>query len=92
MTWETIRKREKIGCAECYSIFSEEIHFLLEKMGLRTVHRGKLPKRLSAYKRFFIDAAKLKEGLEEALKREDYEKAARIRDRIRELEKSSEGQ
>jgi protein-arginine kinase activator protein McsA len=29
---------------------------------------------------------KLKEGLEEALKREDYEKAARIRDRIRELE------
>jgi protein-arginine kinase activator protein McsA len=45
---------------------------------------------LSTYKRYLVDVVKLKEGLREALKREDYEKAARIRDRIRELENSSE--
>jgi protein arginine kinase activator len=88
--WDAIRKREKIGCAECYSTFSREIHFLLEKMGAQPSHRGKLPKGLNTYKTFLIDVVKLKEGLKDALKREDYEKAARIRDRIQDLEKSSE--
>jgi protein arginine kinase activator len=75
---------------ECYTTFSREIHFLLEKMGAQPSHRGKLPKRLNTYKKFLFDVVKLKEGLERALKREDYEKAVRIRDRIRDLEKSSE--
>ena len=89
-TWESIRKREKFGCAECYSTFSREIRFLFEKMGVQSTHKGKLPKGLSTYKRYLVDVVKLKEGLREALKREDYEKAARIRDRIRELENASE--
>jgi protein arginine kinase activator len=89
-TWESIHKREKLGCPECYSTFSREIHFLLEKMGAQSVHRGKLPKGLNTYKRVLVDVVKLKEGLRDALKREDYEKAARIRDRIQELENSSE--
>jgi protein arginine kinase activator len=89
-SWESIQKREKLGCAECYSTFSREIHFLLEKMGAQSIHRGKLPKGLSTYKRYLVDVVKLKEGLREALKKEDYEKAARIRDRIREMENSSE--
>ena len=81
---------KKFGCAECYSTFSREIHFLLEKMGAQSTHRGKLPRGLSTYKRYLVDVVKLKEGLKQALKREDYEKAARIRDRIRELENASE--
>ena len=89
-TWESIQKREKFGCAECYSTFSREIHFLLEKMGAQSTQRGKLPRGLSTYKRYLVDVVKLKEGLKQALKREDYEKAARIRDRIRELENASE--
>jgi len=89
-TWQSIQKREKLGCAECYSTFNREIHFLLEKMGAQSTHRGKLPKGLKTYKRYLVDVVKLKEGLKEALKREDYEKAARIRDRIRELENTSE--
>lgn len=89
-TWELIRKREKMGCAECYASFSREIRFLLEKMGLRGSHRGKLPRRLRTYKKYLVDVVKLKEGLKEALKREDYEKAARLRDRIEQLERSPE--
>lgn len=91
-SWQSIRKRDKLGCTECYSIFSREIHYMLEKMGVQSAHRGKLPKRLNTYKRYLVDVVKLKEGLKEALKREDYEKAARIRDRIREIENSPEEQ
>jgi protein arginine kinase activator len=89
-TWDSIQKRDKLGCPECYTTFSREIRFLLEKMGAQSIHRGKLPKGLNTYKKVLVDVVKLKEGLREALKREDYEKAARIRDRIRELENSSE--
>jgi protein arginine kinase activator len=89
-SWESIRKRDKIGCAECYITFSEEIRFMLEKIGARGSHRGKLPRRLNTYKKYLVDVVKLKDGLKEALKNEDYEKAARLRDRIRELEQPSE--
>ena len=89
-TWESIQKREKLGCAECYGTFSREIRFLLDKMGAQSTHKGKLPKSLNTYKRYLVDVVKLKDGLREALKKEDYEKAARIRDRIRELENPSE--
>jgi protein arginine kinase activator len=88
-TWELIGKREKMGCVECYNTFSKEVRFLLEKMGARGTHRGKLPQRLLTYKTYLVDVLKLKEGLKEALKREDYEKAARLRDRIDELEQAS---
>jgi protein arginine kinase activator len=90
--WESIRKRGKVGCAECYGVFGREMRGMLEKLGAHgTNHRGKLPRRLRTYKKYLVDVVKLKEGLKEALKREDYEKAARIRDRIRELEKPAEG-
>jgi protein arginine kinase activator len=90
LSWDLIHKREKMGCAECYTTFSREIRFLLEKMGVESAHRGKLPKGLRTYKRYLVDVVKLKEGLKEALKREDYEKAARIRDRLAELEETAE--
>jgi len=85
-TWETVGRREKMGCPECYTTFHREIRQHLRKMLGKSQHRGRLPRRLSTYKTFLVDMVKLKEGLEEALKREDYEKAARLRDRIRDLE------
>jgi protein arginine kinase activator len=88
--WESVRRREKMGCPECYTAFHREIRFLLRKSLGKTQHRGKLPQRLRTYKTYLVDVLKLKEGLEEALKREDYEKAARLRDRIKELEKQEE--
>jgi protein arginine kinase activator len=85
-TWENVNKREKMGCPECYTTFHREIRHSLRKMLGKSQHRGKLPRRLSTYKTVLVDLVRLKEGLEEALKREDYEKAARLRDRIQELE------
>jgi protein arginine kinase activator len=85
-TWEGINKRQRMGCPDCYTTFHREIRQALRKLLGKSQHRGRLPKRLSTYKTVLVDMVKLKEGLEEALKREDYEKAARLRDRIRELE------
>jgi protein arginine kinase activator len=84
--WQEIQEREQAGCAECYTCFSKEILALMQKSSGKSRHRGKYPRRLLAYKKILLDVMKLKEGLKEALGREDYEKAAVLRDRIKELE------
>jgi len=85
-TWEGVNKRQRMGCPDCYTTFHREIRQALRRLLGKSQHRGRLPKRLSTYKTVLVDMVKLKDGLEEALRREDYEKAARLRDRIRELE------
>jgi protein arginine kinase activator len=85
-TWEQIGKRQQMGCPECYTVFAKEAQSFFQQMVEKPQHRGKLPKRLRTYKTYLVDVVKLKEGLKEALRREDYERAARIRDRIKDLE------
>jgi len=85
-SWSEIGKRQQAGCGECYTTFAKEVHAFFQEMVEKPQHRGKLPKRLRTYKTYLVDVVKLKEGLKEAVRREDYEKAARIRDRIKELE------
>jgi protein arginine kinase activator len=75
-----------MGCPECYTVFAKEAQSFFQQMVEKPQHRGKLPKRLRTYKTYLVDVVKLKEGLKEALRREDYERAARIRDRIKDLE------
>ena len=85
MTVQKFKKEGRLGCNECYSAFSKEISRILVKMYGRSQHRGKYPRRLMAYKTFLVDIEKLKKQLDRAVKAEDYEKAALLRDRIREL-------
>ncbi len=85
-SWEEIKRHEKLGCVECYTVYSREIRSLMNKMVSKSQHKGKYPHRLLTYKTFLVDVIKLKDGLEEAVKREDYERAAVLRDRIKKIE------
>jgi len=85
-TVEEVTKKGMLGCGECYSVFAPQIRAMLEDTGVQIRHVGKFPRRLHAFKTYLVDVARLKKGLQEAVHREDYEKAALIRDRIRELE------
>ena len=89
-TFSSFRVSGRVGCTECFSVFRKDISALLEEMGAPAQHRGKYPKRLLTYKKFFIDREKLKLKLSSALEKEEYEKAAAIRDRIRALEEQGE--
>jgi protein arginine kinase activator len=77
-----IRTFRRAGCSACYEIFSEEIRKMLCLKEGEGPHRGKLPKSVLSYKTFFIDRENLKIQLEIALDNEDYETAARLRDKI----------
>ncbi|TFG64826.1 MAG: DNA helicase UvrBC [Spirochaetales bacterium] len=86
---EEFKKTGKLGCAGCYNAFNKDIVRMLRKLSGASRHKGKYPSRLKSYKSFLIDREILKQKLEDAVKREDYEAAAAIRDRILKLEQGS---
>lgn len=85
-----IRTFRKTGCAGCYKEFGKEITALLSQSGENAVYRGSLPKRLSGFRSILEDRALLENSLSESLAREDYEKAAVYRDRIRDLDRHND--
>ncbi len=87
---DVIRKEGRLGCPECYGSFTSEIRAFQKKLSGSIRHVGKLPKKLRAYKELIIDRHELKSRLDEAVQNEDYERAAVLRDQIREIERRSE--
>lgn len=85
-TWQEIERDQNVGCSECYAVFNRPIRSFFSKNKYNIDHQGKYPRRLLPYKTFLVDVLKLKEELKVALKREDYETAASLRDRIHKLD------
>jgi protein arginine kinase activator len=74
-----LRRRGRAGCSDCYEIFKSEIDSLLRRSGSRVSHRGKLPRSLQQVRNVLVDKPELEAKLEDALNREDYEEAVRLR-------------
>lgn len=85
------RKQGVLGCPHDYEVFEKELLPLIESAhGGRTRHCGKVPARLPSRTRQEIELSALREQLNNAITREDYEQAAHLRDQIQELELSEE--
>lgn len=78
------RKTSLLGCASCYDAFSEEVAAYLESMQKGSSHRGKVP----VNQRVAAEIAELQRSLQEAVRDQDFEKAARLRDQMRDLKAS----
>ncbi len=84
-TFGDIVRSGKIGCSDCYSTFYDKLLPSLERIHGRTHHEGKIPNSLNiGVKKNEIET--LKEELQSAVEKQDYEKAAELRDKIKELE------
>lgn len=85
-TFANFVKLGRAGCPGCYSEFSDEIADTVSRIHGNTVHKGKAPR---AFKKKF-DRAKLlsdlKNQLSAAIASEEFERAAELRDKIREIE------
>jgi protein arginine kinase activator len=85
-TQADFKKTGRLGCSACYGTFSDALGSLIKAMHKGTQHAGKIPARL------YRDLARtdrlneLRKHLEDAVSKEDYEKAANLRDEIRQLE------
>lgn len=85
-TYSQFRKSNKLGCVECYKSFSDLLEEYIQSYHKNIEHIGKIPK--SEGNKLFKQKTliKLKDELTYAVIEEDYEKAAVIRDQIKEIE------
>ena len=86
LDYAQIRKKGKIGCSLCYQTFKDYLAVLLEKIQGKVYHSGKVPKKGKLEDKKQRQIYKLRKDLEEAIRKEEYEKAAQLRDEIRALE------
>jgi len=92
---EQIKMGHSLGCSACYAVFNDFIiqdlihqkalpeRVLNQKKSL-PLHIGKIPGKVPA-ENASLRLLALNEALDETLKREDYEEAARLRDQIKRL-------
>ena len=75
-----------LGCGECYHYFQTGLEPLLKKLHGSVQHTGKVPKRSGGKVRVRKEISDLRAELQQSISRENYEKAAFLRDEIRRLE------
>ena len=77
------------GCPSCYVTFDDDLDLLLKRIHGAVAHRGRVPAgRADAGPDV---AARLRRDLDAALRDGEYDRAARIRDRLRQLGRTGEG-
>lgn len=87
LTFADFRRLGHLGCDQCYDTFHDELELLIRRIHGSTTHTGKVPKgrrQSGAYKQRELE--RLREELRVAVAKEEYERAAELRDAIRKLE------
>jgi protein arginine kinase activator len=90
LLFSEFRETGRFGCPQDYQVFREGLVPLLDRIHGSSKHVGKVPERIdsdTAKERALLD---LRTQLEEAIHREEYERAAELRDRIRTVELQQE--
>jgi protein arginine kinase activator len=82
-----LRKEGMLGCPDDYEVFEAALLPLIERAhGGNTTHAGKMPSKTPQPTKRLVELANLRRQLEIAVKNEDYEEAAKLRDEIKKLE------
>ncbi len=84
---DQLRNEAVLGCPHDYEFFKSFLLPIIEKAhDGHTIHRGKVPARAPEDSKNQMELLNLRKQLESSVRAEDYEQAARIRDRISEIE------
>ncbi len=89
-TLEQFRKEAVLGCPEDYMIFEKSLLPLIEKAhNGNTTHRGKVPSKVPSDTKNKMELMNMRQELDGAVTSENYELAAKLRDKIESLEKKT---
>ena len=87
ITLEQFRRQAVLGCPHDYEVFSQILEPVIAKAhGGNSTHRGKVPAHVGQTVKNQSELLELKQQLSEAVTTEDYETAARLRDKIKQLQ------
>ncbi len=96
-SYNDISQSGKVGCAMCYETFFDELMPTIRRVHGNTEHIGKRPKRFSSIREVKEEkhetqpasenkADRLKAELDQAIKTQNFERAAEIRDELKGME------
>ena len=89
LTWNNFKKTGLFGCDICYQSFHKELKVLLRRIHGSNQHIGSRPKS----DRFIMSEVQLKKAklqLQQAIEDENFERAAELRDMIRDAQREFE--
>ncbi len=90
LTYNQFCKLGRLGCAQCYQAFEEQLVPLIRRVQGGLEHKGKIPVVSGAISRRAQEQQNLRAQLQKAVQEERYEDAAKLRDRLQSSEE--EGQ
>ncbi len=90
--YEDFKKIGRLGCSDCYTTFKASLTPLLKRIHGSNQHIGKSPspvsvKELKVSFKLHEELDAVKQELQKAVKKEEFEEAAALRDKIKFLEK-----
>jgi len=86
ISFKEFKNKGRLGCANDYNFFQEELDALLKKVHGATKYVGKVPEGRETQPIYRNELIGLRDRLKQVVQAEQYEEAAQIRDRIIELE------
>lgn len=87
LTFDDFQRIGKFGCAYCYTAFSDKLDYVFRRVHSgNTKHVGKIPKRIGGNLHVKKELEMYRKKLQEHVEKEEFEKAAEVRDLIKELE------
>ena len=98
LSYDDFKKFGRLGCSECFVAFQEQLGTLLKKIHGSNRHVGKKPAggmvtevgtTTVSTTSTALTLQELKDQLQQAVLAEDFERAAQLRDKIREMENGS---
>ncbi len=84
-TLAEIRKSGRVGCGQCYETFKAQLRPYINQIHRGGIHRGKLPHGADADLRKARREEELKQELTKAINAENFERAAAIRDELKQM-------
>lgn len=86
-TYQQFAQYGRFGCADCYTSFARILEPTIKRIhGGASTHTGKVPQRTGSLIKKRKEIRSLRDDLQDKIHQEQFEEAAVLRDRIRELE------
>ncbi|QSO50580.1 UvrB/UvrC motif-containing protein [Alicyclobacillus curvatus] len=92
MSYSQFTELGRFGCPDCYDSFASRLDPLLRRIQSSESHAGKVPVRAGEQVQGRKELQKLRQELQRAVALENFEEAAQLRDKIRNLEQTLAGQ